>query len=128
MWASAVTLATRRSAFSFAYMRWRRWPGCTMSKTPWHMITVFARGRVPMTWASSSRVLILWRNMGRLLRRRRQVGEPGFRRGRDRLGCPQRCPAPVVEVPQHRRHPFLEGHDGLPAETARDLADVGPGE
>src|SRR2546428_2317557 len=98
-----------------------------MSKTPWHMITVFARGGVPMTWASSSRVLILWRNMGRLLRCRRQVAEPALCRGLDRLGGPERRGAPVVDVPQHGRHPVLERHDGLPAEATRDLADVGPG-
>jgi hypothetical protein len=60
MWASAVTLAISRSAFSLAYIKCRRCPGWTMSNVPWHMMTLFLRGRGPIASRSPARSLILW--------------------------------------------------------------------
>src|SRR2546425_3881000 len=124
MCSSAVTEATRTSAFSLAYMRWRRWPGCTMSNVPWHMMTRRRRGRRPISSASSCGVLILCENFA-YMPLLSQPPEPLARRGLDLVDGPQRRAAPVLDVVQHDGDAALEAHGRLPTECAADLRDVG---
>src|SRR6267143_2097102 len=51
----------------------------------------------------------------------------GARGDGDRFRRPYRGRCPRRQVAQHTRDAFLERHEWLPTETARDLADVGPG-
>src|SRR5436190_9427504 len=109
---SAVMLATRMSALVLAYSRWRTWPGCTTSNTPWHMMTFFLRGGLPSSARSSSTVLILWRYFSvsdeSTCLPLSQVLEPGLGGLGDGIGVPQRSVAPIVDVGEDAGDAFLE--------------------
>src|ERR1700722_2450592 len=119
-------------------MRWRRWPGCTTSKTPWQRIAFFARGRLPRIAASSSTVLTLCPyccvreditaspDRGGLCISAEEF-EPGCRRLCDRFGVPQRRVAPIIDVVEDAAHALLEGDFRLPAQLAADLGNIGEG-
>src|SRR6266567_7140988 len=130
---SAVMLAISTGALLLAYSKCRTWPGCTTSKTPWHMMTFSCRGIRPIRSRISCGVLILclmrWVSDSSMSSRplSSQIIEPGLRGSRDRLRIPQRRVLPTLNVPQHHLHPVLEAQFGLPAQHGDDLADIRKG-
>src|ERR1700681_4469285 len=104
------------------------WPGCTTSKTPWHIITFFPRGRGPTMVISSPTVLTLWLRNLRLASSMNvspcHILEPDLAGLRDRLGIPQRCLAPVIDLLEYVAHALFETNLGAPSKVAGDSGDI----
>src|SRR5680860_794227 len=100
------------------------------------MITLRSRGRGPMTFCSSSTVLIFRCRLSfanasitgtpaRLCLP--YILEPGLGGFADRVRIPKGRIPPIVDFAEDARDPLLEWDLRLPAEVALDLARVGPG-